>query len=140
LPSAQADGEEQQTDQQTDAALAKELLELALVQAGIVGSEPVIELFRGEVAWDPRVGTSSVFTFATTNRPAVSLATLRSSGATILHGPHHGAQKSTSTGRVDRLVSASNAKSLGTSTGSLGGGSTRFGICRNEMSALTLRT
>jgi hypothetical protein len=46
---------------------------------------------------------------------------LRSSGATILHGPHHGAQKSTSTGRVDRLISASNAKSLGTSTGSLGG-------------------
>src|SRR5436190_1204902 len=50
----------------------------------------------------PRVGTSSVFTFATSRRPAVSFATLRTSGATILHGPHHGAQKSTSTGT--RLV------------------------------------
>ena len=40
----------------------------------------------------PRVGTSSVFTFATSRRPAVSLATLRTSGATILQGPHQGAQ------------------------------------------------
>src|SRR5437763_2863477 len=37
----------------------------------------------------------SVFTFATTHFPAPSCATLFSSGATILHGPHHGAQKST---------------------------------------------
>src|SRR5439155_17287641 len=35
----------------------------------------------------PRVGTSSVFTVATSRRPAVSLATLRTSGATILQGP-----------------------------------------------------
>jgi hypothetical protein len=55
----------------------------------------------------PKVGTSSVFTFATRSRPAVSLATLRTSGATILHGPHHGAQKSTSTGTAEWLTNAS---------------------------------
>ncbi len=45
-------------------------------------------------------------------RPAVSFATLRTSGATILHGPHQGAQKSTSTGTAEWLISASKARSL----------------------------
>jgi hypothetical protein len=68
----------------------------------------------------PRVGTSSVFTFATTNRPAVSLATLRSSGATILHGAHPW-RPEIHQYRQSRLAYQRNAKSLGTSTGSLGG-------------------
>jgi hypothetical protein len=59
----------------------------------------------------PRDGTSSVFTFATSKRPAVSLATFRTSGATILHGPHHGAQKSTSTGTLEWFTRASKARS-----------------------------
>jgi len=62
----------------------------------------------------------SVLTFATTHFPAPSSATLFSSGATILHGPHHGAQKSTNTGRAERVVKASKARSLATSIGSLG--------------------
>ena len=69
----------------------------------------------------PRLGNSSVFTLATTKWPAVSFATLTISGATILHGPHHGAQKSTSTGKADRLVSASKTRSLLRSIGSRGG-------------------
>src|SRR5438477_172150 len=67
-----------------------------------------------------RLCTFSVFTFATSHFPAPSRATLLSSGATILHGPHHGAQKSTNTGRADRVVKASKARSLATSIGSPG--------------------
>src|SRR5438874_11154797 len=63
----------------------------------------------------------SVLTFATSHFPAPSRATLLSSGATILHGPHHGAQKSTNAGRADRVVKASKARSLATSIGSPGG-------------------
>src|SRR5437868_12204348 len=62
----------------------------------------------------------SVLTFATSHFPAPSRATLLSSGATILHGPHQGAQKSTNTGRADRVVKASKARSLATSIGSPG--------------------
>jgi hypothetical protein len=48
-----------------------------------------------------KAGTSSVFTFATNQRPDPSAAILVISGATILHGPHQGAQKSTNTGKGD---------------------------------------
>src|ERR1700736_5260694 len=48
-------------------------------------------------------GNFSVSTLMTSHFPASSEATFRISGATILHGPHHGAQKSTSTGNSDRL-------------------------------------
>src|SRR6266404_4715709 len=57
-----------------------------------------IALIRNRCA---KPGNSSVFTFATSQRPGPSLATLATSGATILHGPHHGAQKSTNTGNED---------------------------------------
>src|SRR5438046_5646959 len=67
-----------------------------------------------------RLCAFSVFTFATTHFPAPSCATFFSSGATILHGPHHGAQKSTNTGRAERVVKASKARSLATSIGSPG--------------------
>ena len=69
-----------------------------------------------------RLGSSSVFTFATTKWPAVSRATLANSGATILHGPHHGAQKSTRTGKAEWLIRALKARSLVTLIGSAGGG------------------
>jgi hypothetical protein len=39
-----------------------------------------------------------VFTLATNNFPAFSFANLSKTGATILHGAHQGAQKSTITG------------------------------------------
>ncbi len=41
-------------------------------------------------------GFSSVLSFPKTTFPAYSFARLSMTGATILHGPHHGAQKSTS--------------------------------------------
>src|SRR2546423_3955984 len=66
-------------------------------------------------------GSSSVFTFVTRNRPEASRATFTNSGATILHGPHQGAQKSTRTGKAERLVNASKTASLARSTGSAGG-------------------
>jgi hypothetical protein len=76
-----------------------------------------IALIRSRCA---RAGNSSVFTFTTTQRPEPSAATFATSGATILHGPHHGAQKSTNTGKADWPVRASNADSLFTSIGSPG--------------------
>jgi hypothetical protein len=38
------------------------------------------------------------------------------------HGPHHGAQKSTTTGWEDPAIKASNTLSFGTSIGSAAGG------------------
>src|SRR5262245_54211136 len=49
-------------------------------------------------------------------RPAISLATLATSGVVIRQGPHHGAQKSTSTGTRASLVMASKS-SVPTSRG-----------------------
>src|SRR5207237_3090604 len=45
-----------------------------------------------------RLWFSSTFTFATLTAPAFSRAISSKSGAIILHGPHHSAQKSTITG------------------------------------------
>src|SRR2546430_13615260 len=45
-----------------------------------------------------RLWFSSTFTFATLTAPAFSRATSSNSGAIILQGPHHSAQKSTITG------------------------------------------
>src|ERR1700752_1799586 len=47
---------------------------------------------------DERLWLSSTFTFATLTEPAFSCAISSSSGAIILQGPHHSAQKSTITG------------------------------------------
>src|SRR5262249_8351307 len=66
----------------------------------------------------PSSGTASVLTFTTRSRPALEAATRTSSGATIRHGLHHGAQKSTTTGWVASPTSASKATASGTSTGS----------------------
>jgi len=71
----------------------------------------------------PSSGTASVFTFAISQCPASSLATFSSSGVITRHGPHHGAQKSTTTGSDVDEISASNVRASGTSTGS--GGSER---------------
>src|SRR5262245_64184827 len=70
----------------------------------------------------PSSGNASVLTLTTTKRPAFDAATFASSGATIRQGPHHGAQKSTTTGSPALLTRASKTASLGTSMGSDGGG------------------
>src|SRR6187401_3539293 len=70
----------------------------------------------------PRAGRASVLTLATIHRPAFAAATRAISGATARHGPHHGAQKSTITGRCESRMSASNDPAEDTSTGSAGAG------------------
>ncbi|MBM2844019.1 MAG: hypothetical protein HW404_1856, partial [Anaerolineales bacterium] len=59
-----------------------------------------------------QVGFSSVLTLATSSRPAYSAASLSSTGATIRHGEHHGAQKSTMTGTLAWSTVFSKASSL----------------------------
>src|SRR5687767_10838369 len=62
-------------------------------------------------------GASSTLSLTTLRRPAWSRAASCTTGSTHLHGPHQGAQKSTSTG-TDALISASKlAASAGTSHG-----------------------
>src|SRR5208283_1806582 len=57
----------------------------------------------------------------TTARPAMSAAVRATSGAAILQGPHHAAQKSTNTGtRAFRVISSNSSES--TSRGSFTGG------------------
>src|SRR5215471_14132799 len=49
---------------------------------------------------------------ATLSLPAYDVATSSRIGAIILHGPHHSAQKSTSTGSLDFSTCSSNCSSL----------------------------
>src|SRR4051812_1485820 len=64
-----------------------------------------------------RPGFSSVFTFASRTVPFWSFTTCSSSGASARHGPHHGAQKSTTTGVVaDRSTTSVMKVSSVTST------------------------
>jgi hypothetical protein len=53
----------------------------------------------------------------------VCCAIVATSGAIARHGAHHGAQKSTTTGSVDLVTSASNEAASGTSIGADGAGS-----------------
>src|SRR3954447_24453117 len=55
---------------------------------------------------------SSTLSLPTRNLPAESSAISSSTGAIILHGPHHSAQKSTRTGSLDPLISSSNVESV----------------------------
>src|SRR3954453_10395797 len=57
-------------------------------------------------------GLLSTLTLAIFTLPACSCAISSSTGASILHGPHHSAQKSTSTGWVDLSTSVSKLASL----------------------------
>ena len=57
-------------------------------------------------------GLSSTLTLATRRAPAFSRAISSSSGAIFLHGPHQGAQKSTSTGIGDWMTARSKLSSL----------------------------
>src|SRR4029077_18006513 len=57
-------------------------------------------------------GLSSTLSFAIWMRPACSLAMSSSTGAIILHGPHHSAQKSTNTGASAPPTPSSNVASV----------------------------
>src|SRR6185295_12892762 len=50
---------------------------------------------------------SSTFSLATLTLPVIVRPICSTAGPTILHGPHHSAQKSTNTGRSDLSTSAS---------------------------------
>src|SRR5919204_5136097 len=58
------------------------------------------------------LGFSSTFSFAIVSLPWCSAAISSSTGEIILHGPHHSAQKSTSTGVLDWSTSVSNVASV----------------------------
>src|SRR3954452_20597061 len=68
----------------------------------------------------PSSGIASVFALRIRYFPLLADATRASSGATMRDGPHHGAQKSTTTGRSEAAIAASNAAALGVSIGSPG--------------------
>ena len=51
----------------------------------------------------------STFTLTKLTLPEYSLAISSTIGATALHGPHHGAQKSTKTGILDFTISSSHS-------------------------------
>src|SRR5579883_37530 len=57
-------------------------------------------------------GFSSMLILATVTLPAMSVANSSRKGPIILQGPHHSAQKSTSTGPGARRTSASNEVSV----------------------------
>src|SRR5918994_5420913 len=57
-------------------------------------------------------GLSSMLTLATRIWPFFSVARSSRKGAIVLQGPHHSAQKSTTTGTSDLRTSASNAESV----------------------------
>ena len=58
------------------------------------------------------IAVSSTFIFPTRTRPAISTASSSTMGATIRHGPHHGAHMSRSTGSGDCSTSAANDASV----------------------------
>lgn len=66
-------------------------------------------------------GRRSVSTLAISTRPAFCPASRSSSGATMRHGPHHSAQKSTTTGHGASRTSASKSASASTWIGAAGG-------------------
>ncbi len=57
-------------------------------------------------------GAWSTLTFTIRSAPARSRLSWSSAGPTRRHGPHHGAQRSTTTGRVDRSMSRSKSDAV----------------------------
>ena len=55
-------------------------------------------------------GSSSTLILASVKRPAYSVSSFSSTGISCLHGPHQGAQKSTSTGVVCEATITSDSK------------------------------
>ena len=62
-------------------------------------------------------------TFTTSHSPACAAATFSTSGATMRQGPHHAAQKSTTSGMALLLAAALNAADEVASNAAPGGGS-----------------
>src|SRR5687768_4937470 len=79
-------------------------------------------------------GWLSVSTFSTTARPLMLAAVFATSGAAMRQGPHHAAQKSTSTGTVALAVTSSKS-AASASMGSLTGGSAAWHDPQRPVSA-----
>ena|SRR5438445_13694168 len=73
---------------------------LPLLKTAKVGMLKTLYLDASSLFW-------STFTLKKLSLPENSFAISSTSGATALHGPHHGAQKSTKTGRTDFSTSFS---------------------------------
>ena len=56
------------------------------------------------------LGFSSTLTLASSTAPAVSATAFSSMGPRVVHGPHHGAQRSTTTGTVELRSTTSDWK------------------------------
>src|SRR5262245_49541469 len=70
-----------------------------------------------------RAGFASMSTFTTSTEPSYFSASRASSGATMRHGPHHSAQKSTTTGRSAFSTISSNVASVTCLISTMGSGS-----------------
>src|SRR5207253_9956897 len=68
---------------------------------------------------------SSMFSFANSTLPDVRVSSSLRIGSIALHGPHHGAQKSTTTGTSAASTSRSNVESLTSNTGGIVAGADR---------------
>src|SRR3990167_1294826 len=73
---------------------------LPFLKMSKVGIDIILNLAAN--SWD-----SSTLTFATLSLPFKSFAISSTIGLIIRHGPHHSAQKSTKTGKLDLSTSAS---------------------------------
>jgi NADP-dependent 3-hydroxy acid dehydrogenase YdfG len=80
-----------------------------------------IQLHRVGMPWTAKraetPGAWSTLTLTTLSRPARSSAACSTPGATVRHGPHPGAHRSTSTGRRVRIASAKSASPASTTHG-----------------------
>ena len=67
-------------------------------------------------SWPGICGWSSMFILTSATRPPESATAFSSAGASCLHGPHQGAQKSTSTGwRADSAITSARKEAVVTS-------------------------
>src|SRR5271157_1950363 len=72
-------------------------------------------------SWPAIWGWSSIFILTSATLPPESATAFSSAGASCLHGPHHGAQKSTSTGwRVEAVRTSARNDAVVTSLTGVG--------------------
>ena len=90
------------------------LLLIDVSSSGVFGSKSKLKIDLGvEIA--AMLGFSSTFTFPTNAFPSYSFDISSTKGPTILHGPHHSAQKSTNTGLFALITNSSKLSSVNSS-------------------------
>src|SRR5258708_39998322 len=95
---------------QIDASIHSLILLLGSARTLVAATWPCWKIISVGIPRTPyRVGTcgfSSILILATVNLPSYSPASSSSAGAIMRHGPHHSAQKSTTTGILASSTSA----------------------------------